>query len=102
MLQLEDELGRGRCEVVRGSFVSSFDGALYPHTFLRFEDGSIADLTADQFDESLPAVWWPAEAACYQLTRAPSVLPALLNASRLEEARKVREAANATNWWAGC
>ncbi len=101
-LGLAARLGRGRCEAVRGSFLGAHDGAAMPHCFLRFADGTIADLTADQFEEALPQVWWPADATRYSLTRAASSLPSLLNAQRLEEARQRREAANATQWWAGC
>ena len=100
-LNLEAALGHGRCEVVGGAFLSTFDGSAMPHAFVRFEDGSIADVTADQFDDALPAVWWPADASRYHLTRVASVHAALLNAKRVEDARRV-QAANATAWWAGC
>lgn len=62
----------GRCEVVRGEFLVSGGGGSgaapqwYPHAWLQFtDDDSIADITADQFDESLPRCWWPADRSRY-------------------------------------
>lgn len=82
---LEARLGHGKCRGVAGDFVggsvaslqalhasalgtmtpSEYTGQGLAHSYLRFEDGSIADCTADQFDSKLPRCWWPADASRY-------------------------------------
>jgi len=64
---LQDSLGRGSCRVVDGSFLvrKRKGGQRWSaHSFTAFEDGSIADITADQFDK-VPQLWWPADSSRY-------------------------------------
>ncbi|CAK9112315.1 unnamed protein product [Durusdinium trenchii] len=67
-------LGHGTCSVVHGSFLAEtelkpwwppkYEDWAY-HSFVLFEDGHIADLTADQFDCYVPQLWYPAKLERY-------------------------------------
>lgn len=37
-----------------------------PHTWIEFPDGTILDITADQFSKNLPAIWFPANRKFYK------------------------------------
>mmetsp|Transcript_17651 Transcript_17651/g.51530 ORF Transcript_17651/g.51530 Transcript_17651/m.51530 type:complete len:134 (+) Transcript_17651:2-403(+) len=65
---LDRRLGQGPCRVVEGSFhvAPKTIGSWARHWFVMFGNGSIADITADQFD-TVPKLWWPAEASRYAL-----------------------------------
>jgi len=72
---LEERLGCGSSRVVIGSFLAEVERrSWWPrgyqdwahHSFLMFEDGSIADTTADQFDD-VPQIWWPADRSRYSV-----------------------------------
>lgn len=76
-LQLEQRLG-SLCEVINGSFLvkeGSVEGypASYrdwwPHSFVMFADGRIADITADQFGV-FPKLWFPANVRHYSADAA--------------------------------
>lgn len=68
------EAGHGTCRSHLGSFQAEthprewwppgYESWSY-HTFVLFEDGSIADLTADQWDPSAPQLSWPADPSRY-------------------------------------
>jgi hypothetical protein len=45
------------------------------HTYVRFQDGSIADCTANQFDSAIPECWFPADTARYLVTDMCYILP---------------------------
>jgi len=63
--ELESALGRGKARVINGSFLAKAGShTWWPHSFVVFGDGTIADVTADQFD-NVPQIWFPAERARY-------------------------------------
>ncbi|CAJ1432927.1 unnamed protein product, partial [Effrenium voratum] len=74
-------LGHGHCSVVHGSFLAeTASKSWWPpkyqdwayHSFVAFEDGHIADLTADQFDVSVPQLWYPADPSRYDRSSHPA------------------------------
>eukprot|EP00439_Symbiodinium_sp_Y106_P034792 s2276_g4.t1 len=82
-------LGLGSASVVHGSFLASTERmpwwpSAYQdwayHSFILFEDGTIADITADLFDTSVPQLWFPADSARYDRS-----------SHRAEEARFARQ-----------
>jgi len=79
MFQILQKFGRGSCQVTHGAFLvdpkpHSWRPRGYEdwahHSFVLFDDGTIADVTADQFDPDLPQLWWPADPARYALNDA--------------------------------
>merc|ERR1719210_1168785 len=73
MFQCLQRFGHGDCQMVTGGFLAEETRRKWwpkgyedwaHHTFLVFDDGSIADITADQFDD-VPQLWWPADEARY-------------------------------------
>ena len=117
---LEERLQRGKVAVARGAFVngaplSSSSGYLpataawggsipippsgVPHAFVRFEDGTIADITADQFDRCLPSAWFPADPARYVVGAKVSLWEAVnAHVERQRAAARKPEVA-AREWW---
>lgn len=71
------KLGLGKPVARLGSFLAEqehrkwwpegYDGWAH-HTYVVFEDGSIADLTADQWDSRAPRLWFPADPHRYRPT----------------------------------
>jgi len=61
-------LGAGPCRVMQGSFRTRPNTlcAFEKHWFVMFGNGTIADVTADQFDEVIK-LWYPADASRYAL-----------------------------------
>ena len=71
--QLQTRLGHGSCRVAIGSFLAEREPRPWwprgyrdwlHHSFLVFEDGTVADITADQFDK-VPQLWYPADKERY-------------------------------------
>ena len=114
-------LGRGKCSVARGAFVASPAAPSYlpstgawgatvpvpadgvPHAFVLFDDGSIADCAADQFDPQLPRAWFPADPQRYRVGAKSSVWTAVnvhLDERACERAQHAAETAALTReWW---
>eukprot|EP00316_Scyphosphaera_apsteinii_P006390 CAMPEP_0119341900 /NCGR_PEP_ID=MMETSP1333-20130426/103580_1 /TAXON_ID=418940 /ORGANISM="Scyphosphaera apsteinii, Strain RCC1455" /LENGTH=84 /DNA_ID=CAMNT_0007353997 /DNA_START=7 /DNA_END=261 /DNA_ORIENTATION=+ len=69
-----------------------------PHSWVQFDDGSIADLTADQFDARLPKSWWPADQARYRVGAKASIWAAV-NKHREEANLTERRINAAREWW---
>ncbi|CAL1132026.1 unnamed protein product [Cladocopium goreaui] len=90
-------LGHGQCSVVHGSFLADTERKpWWPeeykdwayHSFVLFDDGHIADLTADQFDISVPQLWYPADPSRYDRS-----------SHRAEEARFLRQVTIGLDKW---
>lgn len=116
MFQILDKIGRGNCQVTHGGFlVDQTQRKWWPpgyedwahHSFLLFDDGSIADITADQFNSCLPQLWWPADLGRYCLNDAKADIAdaarkriGLQNWSYLtENDLSTPEGVRATCWW---
>lgn len=78
MFRILERFGHGGCQVTHGAFkVQERPRGWWPqgyedwahHSFLLFDDGTIADITADQFDD-VPQLWWPADRTRYALNDA--------------------------------
>ena len=115
---LEERLGHGKCAFASGAFVGDGSAALpplnawgtrivvptdgVPHAFVRFADGSIADVTADQFDESLPKVWFPADPGRYLVGAKASLWNAIHQHNEQVREREASVAdARHREWWKG-
>lgn len=116
---LEARLGRGSCSTVGGTFLGSRIDSLaepqraalhglplppsgVPHAFVVFEgDGSIADVSADQFDGELPPCWFPADPSRYSRQKAPGWTEILAHEAERERGRARASACDAgrCEWW---
>jgi len=90
-------LGQGPCRVMEGSFHANTDHGVWErHWFVMFGNGTIADVTADQFDEVIQ-LWWPADATRYALWVGDQHVP--LSAIEMGKiGRGIRWATNALGW----
>mmetsp|Transcript_79929 Transcript_79929/g.235117 ORF Transcript_79929/g.235117 Transcript_79929/m.235117 type:complete len:340 (+) Transcript_79929:1035-2054(+) len=66
--EIDRQLGQGGCRIVEGSFHAKSDGIgnWEKHWYVMFDDNSIADVTADQFDDVIK-LWWPADPKRYAI-----------------------------------
>ena len=113
---LEARLGHGKATVGKGAFLGSTTAPSFlprtsawglvpippegvPHAFVLFEDGSIADVTADQFDASLPPIWWPADPTRYDVGKKASLEDAVR--AHIEQQQRQRRSGEqiSREWW---
>lgn len=95
---IDRHLGEGPCRVMEGSFHAKAEGIgnWERHWFVMFGNGSIADVTADQFDDVIQ-LWWPADATRYALWVGDQHIP--LTTIELGKIGKgIKWATNALGW----
>jgi len=95
MFQVLKRFGHGDCQMVTGGFLAEEGRRKWwpkgyedwaHHTFLVFDDGSIADITADQYDD-VPQLWYPADERRYTF-----------DSSKPDEAEYMREQIGIKRW----